>query len=48
MNGPRIANRRHEIVVGAACLILGTWLIYDAYDARGVKRPYALHLLPGL
>lgn len=48
MNAPRIADRRTEIVVAAACLALGTWLIYDAYDNRGHKRPWALTLLPGL
>jgi hypothetical protein len=45
---PRIQDRRTEIVVGALCLAAGSWLIWDAYDGRGRKRPWALHLLPGL
>jgi hypothetical protein len=48
MKGPRIQDRQTEILVAAACLAMGTWLIYDAYDNRGNKRPYWLSLLPGL
>lgn len=48
MSRLRIQDRRTEVAVAAVCLAVGTWLIYDAYDARGHRRPWALTLLPGL
>lgn len=47
-SGPKIADQRTALVLGAASLCLGAFLIYDAYDARGARRPFALHFLPGL
>jgi hypothetical protein len=46
--GPKIRDQRTAIFLGAACLVAGTFLLYDAYDARGARRPFALHFLPGL
>lgn len=48
MTGPRIQNRQTEILTGAACLVAGSWLLYDAYDKRGHKRPFWLFWLPGV
>lgn len=48
MRPPRIQDRRTEIMVAAGCLAMGSWLMWDAYDARGKRRPWALSLLPGL
>jgi hypothetical protein len=48
ISGPHLANHNHALAVGAACLIAGTWFIYDAYERRGVRRPWTLHFLPGL
>jgi hypothetical protein len=48
VNAPRIQDRRTEILVAASCLALGSWLMWDAYDGRGKRRPWALSLLPGL
>lgn len=45
---PRVRDRRVALLGGAACLVAGTYLIWDAYDARGIKRPWGLHFLPGL
>jgi hypothetical protein len=48
VSGPRVADQRTALLAGALCLGLGTYLIYDAYDARGSRRPYWLSFLPGL
>lgn len=46
--GPRIQDRRTEVLVGAVLLIAGSWFMWDAYDGRGRRRPWGLSLLPGL
>jgi hypothetical protein len=48
MNGLVIRDKQTAVVLGAACLVAGTWFMYQAYDARGARRPFALHFLPGL
>ncbi len=48
MSGPHFREQRTALLLGAACLCAGAFLIYDAYDARGARRPFALHFLPGL
>lgn len=48
MAGPKIADQRTALVLGAAFLIAGAYCIHQAYDARGARRPFALHFLPGL
>lgn len=45
--GPRIRDRRTEIAAGALAISLGAWWLWDAYEGRGHKRPFALKLLPG-
>jgi uncharacterized protein YfaA (DUF2138 family) len=45
---PVIRDQRTALVLGAACLCVGSWAIWQAYDARGARRPFALHFLPGL
>lgn len=42
-----LADRRTALVAGIACVALGSWLLYDAYEHRGRTRPWALRLLPG-
>lgn len=44
---PLIRDRRTEIVVGIALLTAGSWLLHEAYEGRGVSRPWATRLLPG-
>jgi hypothetical protein len=44
----KIRDQRTAVLLGAAGLIFGTWCMYQAYDARGARRPFALHFLPGL
>jgi protein-tyrosine phosphatase len=46
--GPKIADQRTALVLGAVLLVAGTYCLYDAYDARGKRRPFALHFLPGV
>lgn len=48
MSALRIQDRRTEVLVAAGLLTLGSWLMWDAYDGRGRRRPWALSLLPGL
>ncbi|HET9690993.1 MAG TPA: hypothetical protein VFP61_07555 [Acidimicrobiales bacterium] len=31
---------------GIVALILGAWLLHQAYEARGISRPFALKFLP--
>lgn len=47
MSGPTVPDRRTALLAGVGCVVLGAWLIYDAYDARGRQRPFWLRLLPG-
>lgn len=47
MSGPVIADHRTAKLAGVTCMVLGAWLLYDAYDARGKSRPFALRFLPG-
>lgn len=46
--GPVVRDKQTALVGGAVCLVAGTWLIYQAFDARGDRRPYWLSMLPGL
>lgn len=44
---PVVPDRRAAVLAGVLCVCLGAWLLFDAYDARGIARPFALRLLPG-
>lgn len=32
---------------GYAALVAGSWLLWQAYEARGAKRPWHTRFLPG-
>lgn len=32
---------------GVLMLVLGSWLLYDAYEGRGRRRPWLTRLIPG-
>jgi uncharacterized membrane protein HdeD (DUF308 family) len=48
VSGPKIADQRTALMLGVAGLTVGTWCIYQAFDARGSRRPFWLTFLPGL
>lgn len=47
MTGPRLPDRRTAQVAGVLLVLAGAYCLYDAYDARGRSRPFALRFLPG-
>lgn len=47
MSRPVVPDRRTALLAGVGLVLLGSWLLYDAYEARGRGRPFALRLLPG-
>jgi hypothetical protein len=42
-----IRDREKALWGGIAAIIAGSWLLYDAYEARGRKRPFIAKFLPG-
>ena len=48
MAGPKIHDQGTAVFLGVLLLTAGAYCIYDAYDARGARRPFALHFFPGL
>ncbi len=45
---PRVPDRNTAMIAGLALVVAGSWLIYDAYEARGRTRPWLVRLLPGV
>ncbi len=43
---PIVPDRRTAQLAGIVMVSLGAFLLYDAYEARGQSRPFALRLLP--
>jgi hypothetical protein len=44
---PLVRDRKTALVLGLAAYVVGSRLIYDAYEARGVKAPWGIRWLPG-
>jgi hypothetical protein len=42
-----VKDRRLAQYGGYAAVVLGSWLLWQAYEARGRGRPFAAKLLPG-
>jgi len=42
-----VRDRRLAQYGGYAAVILGSWLLWQAYEARGRARPYVTKWLPG-
>lgn len=40
-------TRQQKAAAGAAAVILGAWLLHQAYEGSGKPRPFALRFLPG-
>ena len=45
--GPVIPDRRAALVLGYGGILIGAWALWDAYEKRGRRRPFAAKLLPG-
>ena len=43
----KLTDRQLALYGGIAAITLGSWLLYQAYEARGVQRPFAIRFLPG-
>lgn len=46
-SGRLVRNRRTALWLGIGCYVLGSRLLYDAFEARGAKKPWAFAWLPG-
>ncbi len=42
-----LRNRQFEIGASVALFVASAWLMFDAYEGRGRKRPFVTRLLPG-
>jgi hypothetical protein len=40
-------GRRRVLWIGYLGIVLGSYALYEAYEKRGAKRPFATKLLPG-
>lgn len=38
-------SHHQQVLAGAACIVTGSWLLYQAYEGR--RTPFWLKLLPG-
>jgi hypothetical protein len=47
MARPVIPDRRTAVGAGLAFIVLGAWLLSDAYESRGHPRPFWFRFLPG-
>lgn len=45
--GPVIPDRRCALLIGYGGIIVGALALWDAYEARGKRRPFMTKLLPG-
>lgn len=41
-------SRDLQILAGIAAIVVGFWLLHQAFDAQGRNRPFWLHFVPGL
>ncbi len=44
---PWVADRQTALWGGVLAYVVGSLLLYDAYENRGKSRPFAAKLLPG-
>lgn len=42
-----VRDRNTALALGIGALVVGSWLLYDAYEGRGIQRPFAARFLPG-
>jgi len=48
MSALRVSDRRWAAIGGAGAIVLGTWLLTQAFEARGRTRPLWARLLPNV
>lgn len=48
MSRPVVRDARTAQLLGVACVVAGSLLLYDAYEARGRTKPWVAKLLPGV
>ncbi|MDA8391771.1 MAG: hypothetical protein M0Z87_03020 [Actinomycetota bacterium] len=46
MSKPKVRSRKLALWGGIALTVAGSYLVYDAYEHRGRKRPWLLRILP--
>ncbi len=44
---PYVASRDMALWGGYAGIVIGSWLLYDAYERRGRSKPFVAKFLPG-
>lgn len=44
---PVVADRRTALLLGVVLISAGSLLLFDAYENRGLPRPWFTRLLPG-
>lgn len=42
-----MSNRQQKIAAGASLIVLGSWLLHEAYEGSGKSRPWFVKFLPG-
>lgn len=47
MKPPKLTRRTH-LVLGVGCYVVGSRLLYAAYDGAGRKAPWLVRWLPGV
>jgi hypothetical protein len=40
-------THQQKVAAGAACIAAGSWILYQAYEGSGRKRPFWTKILPG-
>lgn len=48
MSAVVVRDRRLAQWAGYTAVAVGTWLLWQAYEARGRSKPFAARFLPGL
>lgn len=40
-------SHQQEVLAGAALIVAGSWVLYQAYEGSGRRRPWWTKVLPG-
>lgn len=47
VRGKPCMSRNTALIVGYGGILLGAWSLWEAYEKRGVRRPFLTKFLPG-